>query len=326
MPIPFVVEPDAFEPIGGNQPGWVAAHERLLQIWGRFGVLVLPANGAAIAALLAKLPQALRSKWQAALKSAFYRKKICQTLDSPGIFEHIDKLVTLKNDVNVACVEETTAMCFGIDHDMFSRVIDEVFEICRLEAIDQTRFFREEAELWDKMVYSGARRVDVWEKRFRPLAINARNIAIIDRYSLLHHERLFVEGGGGLRFFLRMLGQIGLEAHFSINVFASDVPDDGLDVSRAVANLQKTANAITFPIQTSLHLHVVPDQVFGKVAHDRFLRFDAVVTSIGNGLTIFERDVCDSNFYLGLQWDLQAEFRDKIEGELRGNSSYKRLL
>jgi hypothetical protein len=327
MPVPFIVEPDVFESNGGNQAGWVASHERLFQMWGKFGVLVLPPKGEIIAAMIAKLPQPLRDKWQTALKSMQFRKKICSDLDTQGVFETVENLVALRNDVNVACLEETRAICFGIDHDMLSRVIeDENFEICRLESVDQTRFFREEVELWDRMVYSGTKRADVWDKRFRPLAKYAKSIAIIDRYCLLRHEQLFFQGGAGLSFFLRKLNQTGHDKQFSINMFASDALDYGLDLSRATANLAKTVASIAFPTGTSVNLHVMPDRVFGKVAHDRFIRFDAVVTSIGNGLQIFEADVCESNFDCGLRWDVQSEFRDEIEAKLRSSSIRTRLL
>jgi hypothetical protein len=324
MPIPFVVEPDVFQPSGGDRLGWIASHERLLKTWGKFGVLVLPTKQGEIAAVIGKLPPDLRMQWQKALQSTFFRKKICADLDSREVFETIEKLVALKNEVNVACLEDTRASCLGIEDDMLSRMIEDGnFEICRLESVDRTRFFREETELWDTMIYAGTKRNDIWEKRFYPLAVYTKNIAVIDRYCLLHHEEHFFQGGAGVKFFLKKLSQI---KSFSISVFTSEASNRGLDVKRATENLKRTVSAIAFPPGTSLHLHVVPDRVFGRVAHDRFVRFDTVITSIGSGLRIFEEEICGLNFYCGLLWDVQREFRQEIEGKLSGSSSRSRLL
>jgi hypothetical protein len=148
MPVPFVLEPDVFQPGSGDRLGWIASHERLLQTWGKFGVLVLPAKREEISEVIGRLPQDLRMKWQRALQSSSYRTKICSDLDSQEIFETIERLVALRNDVNVACLEDTRASCFGIEGDMLSRIIEDGnFEICRLDSVDQTRFFREETEL-----------------------------------------------------------------------------------------------------------------------------------------------------------------------------------
>jgi hypothetical protein len=42
MTVPFIVEPDAFQQTEAERAAWIASHERLLQTWGKFGVLVLP--------------------------------------------------------------------------------------------------------------------------------------------------------------------------------------------------------------------------------------------------------------------------------------------
>jgi hypothetical protein len=173
------------------------------------------------------------------------------------------------------------------------------------------------------MIYAGTSRNQIWEKRFYPMGIHTNNIAVIDRYCLLDHEAQFFKGGAGLQFFLRKLSEI---KRFSINILTSEASNRGLDAKRALENLEKTVSAIAFPPGTSLHLHVVPDRIFGKVAHDRFVRFDAVVTSVGSGLRIFNRDVCDLNVYCGLLWNVQPEFGQEIEGKLRGSSSRSRLL
>ena len=90
--------------------------------------------------------------------------------------------------------------------------------------------------------------------------------------------------------------------------------------------MREIIDKIKFPFGITLHLDVIRDYVFSKVAHDRFLRFDAIVTSIGNGVRIFENEVSDINFHCALKWVSVSDFREKIEAKLRSESQSERIL
>jgi hypothetical protein len=296
-----------------------------LQTWGKFGVLILPASDGAIGGVVGQLPQQVRTKWHAALKSDHFRKRRVESLDLPAALQSFDKLVTLSGDVRVACLEETRALCFGLDEDALSMVTpDGNFEICRFEFADQSHFVRREAELWDRIILSGTHRNDIWKDRFRELGFNSRSIAVIDRYCLLRFEKLYFEGKScGLTFFMKKLIEIPRKKGHALNIFTSDLD---IDQKNALTHLRKTVSQISLPVAMSLHLHVIPDYVFSKVAHDRFLRFDSIVTSVGNGLRVFENEVCDKNFDCSLKWDADSEFRGKVEGMLRSASRSERIV
>lgn len=325
MPVPFIVEPEAFVCGARDRAAWIASHERLLQSWGKYGVLVMPALDGAIGEVLARLPQQLRTKWLAALKSAQFRRRVIGTLDLPEALQSFDKLVTLSSNIKLACLEETRAFCFGLDEDTLSKLTpDGSFEICRFEFIDQSHFFRSEAELWDQMIYAGTRRDHIWLDRFSGLALDARNIAIIDRYCLNNFEKLYYRGKAcGLTFFLNKVAKLPREKSQSLNIFTSDVD---IEYVATTDHLREIVDKIKFPFGMTLHLHVIRDYVFSKVAHDRFLRFDAIVTSIGNGLRIFENEVSDINFDCALKWVSVSDFREKIEAKLRSESQSERIL
>jgi hypothetical protein len=269
VPISFIVEPEAFDCGPRDRAAWIASHERLLRSWGKFGVLVLPALDGAIAQVVARLPQQVRTKWLVALKSDQFRRRAVQTLDLPAALQSFDKLVALGGDIKLACLEETRAFCFGLDEDTLSKVTpDGSFEICRFEFVDQSHFFRGEAELWDRMIFAGTHRDDIWLDRFNELALHARNIAIIDRYCLSNFEKFYFKGKPcGLTFFLNRIARLPRKRGHALNIFSSDVD---IDYATTANRLRRTLARIKFPSGTALHLHVIRDYVFSKVAHDRF--------------------------------------------------------
>src|SRR5262249_33503850 len=157
----------------------------------------------------------------------------------------------------------------------------ESFEICRFDFADQSHFFRSEAELWNRMIYAGESRNNTWRERFQGLALDCSNIAIIDRYCLGRFDKLCLEGKEcGLIFLLRKLSELPRKRGHAINIYGSD-----LEITRnaAVDRFGNTLRQIKFRSGTSVHVHIVPDHVFATVSHDRFLRFDGMITSIGSG-------------------------------------------
>jgi hypothetical protein len=109
----------------------------------------------------------------------------------------------------------------------------------------------------------------------------------------------------------------------SLNIFTSDVDIEHVATTK---HLRESIGKIKFPFGMTVHLHVIRDYVFSKVAHDRFLRFDAIVTSIGSGLRIFENDVSDINFDCALKWDSVSDFRGNVEAKLRCEAQSERIL
>jgi hypothetical protein len=328
VPVPFIVEPEAFDCGARDRGAWIASHERILQSWGKYGVLVLPALDGTIGEVLARLPQQMRTKWLNALKSAQFRRRVIGSLDTPEALQSFDKLVALSSDIKLACLEETRAFCFGLDEDTLSKLApDGSFEICRFEFIDQSHFFRSEAELWNRMIYAGTDRNHIWLiwlERFNGLALDARNIAIIDRYCLNNFEKLYHRGKAcGLTFFLNKVAKLPRGKSQSLNIFTSDVDIEHVATTK---HLRESIGKIKFPFGMTVHLHVIRDYVFSKVAHDRFLRFDAIVTSIGSGLRIFENDVSDINFDCALKWDSVSDFRGNVEAKLRCEAQSERIL
>jgi len=256
MPVPFIVEPDAFNPGTRDRASWVASHERLLQTWGQYGVLVLP-KGDGIIKALAQLPQQVRTKWHIALKSARFRRRIIEELDLSSALESLERLVTLSRQIKLACLEETRAVCFGLDEDRLSIVAaDGSFEICKLDFADQSHFFRSEAE-WNRMIYAGESRNDIWRERFQELALDCSNIAVIDRYCLGRFDKLCLEAREcGLIFFLQKLSKLPRKRGHAINIYASE-----LETMRnaTMDRFGNTVRQIRFHSGTSVHVHIVPD-------------------------------------------------------------------
>jgi hypothetical protein len=139
------------------------------------GCITRVPKGDGIINALAQLPQQVRTKWHIALKSAQFRRRIIEELDLSSALESLERLVTLSRQIKLACLEETRAVCFGLDEDRLSIVAaDRSFEICKLDFADQSHFFRSEAELWNRMIYAEKVETISGERDFRSSRLTAR--------------------------------------------------------------------------------------------------------------------------------------------------------
>jgi len=67
----------------------------------------------------------------------------------------------------------------------------------------------------------------------------------------------------------------------------------------------------------SLNIQIVEDdKIFSKLSHDRFIRFDNIVTAVGKGISLFEKPLCQENFVCSLHYD-DGSFKKNIEGSLQ---------
>ncbi|MGK7864557.1 hypothetical protein [Falsiroseomonas sp. E2-1-a4] len=303
----------------------LATHRRLLELWMQFGVLVYsPRNLRFIDAINAQ-PLARRKLWQAAVASPKFRKVHCEAAVCDSLFEGESEILSLASQVDLVCLEPTRACAYYLENDEHGKIYPQAgMEICRFDCADQSSAFSKEKEAWQQMIYVGCPRSTVWETRFEGLSLHAQHISIVDRYASLNLvERHHAGKASGFEIFLRLLN--GLDSNKTrkktISFFVSDLaPTDDV-----VAIIRRTCGSLLRNI-TSLVLFSAPDHQFKRVAHDRFFRFDGLVTSVGRGLALFEEPEITANFSCSLAVDRQGDFERNVERVLRPASRMRSVF
>jgi hypothetical protein len=324
MVVRFIVEGAALSENAQDEALLNASHQRLLEVWLRYGVLAIPDNGEELQEQITKMPLARRKLWEEALQSEWFRTVNVGSLES-AIWNDEGGVLSLKELVNLACLEETRASCICVGGGEFSKYWeDHDFEVCRFDCADRAVLFNRQQKIWDRLIYAGEERASIWSERFMDLSRYARRIAIIDRYAGKNMLEAFEKGKPcGLSIFLKLINSLSdVQRKKTLNIFTSDAQ---MDAVKATDALRKIVTGGKKNL-ASVHLHVVPDSLFATVAHDRFLRFDALITSIGKGISLFESSRCEGNFACGLTLDDDGKFKKVIEGTLQGNSNHTVIL
>jgi hypothetical protein len=326
MPVRVLIEEDALSATGSDKAVTKANHIRFLEAWMRHGVLVLDSASDGFSRTIEAMPAACRKIWQVALKSEKFRKVSVELPEPNVLFESSSSVVACAHAVDLVCLEETRANLYFLDEGGHAKhLVGNSFEICRFDCADQSQSFVDRRRLWDQPIYIGETRSTIWGSRFSGLSLHARHISIVDRYAgkTLVEKHSAGESCGLARYLqlLNKLDCVGAKKKV-LNIYLSDV---GTDLMQLELNLRKIVSSYGKNL-ASVRLFVGQYKLFSKVAHDRFLRFDALVTSVGRGVSIFEDDRCAANFSCGIMVDIAGDFEKNVERMLRPSSDQRIIL
>jgi hypothetical protein len=326
MPVRVLIEDGALLANGSDKAVVVANHIRFLDAWMRHGVLVLSNANDGLTRTIDAIPEACRKIWQVALKSGKFRKISAEFVGPDTLFESPSSVIACSGTVDLVCLEDTRAVLNFLDDGECSKILlNDTLEVCRFDCADQSRSFVTQRKIWDQPIYIGESRKAIWASRFSGLSLHARHISIVDRYAgkaLL--EKHSTGQLCGLTRYLQLLNKMDCSGtkKRSLSVYVSDICADPVQLE---VYLRKIASSYGENL-ASLHLYIGNDHLFSKVAHDRFLRFDALITSIGRGVSIFEDDPCTANFACGLMLDTSGDFEKNVERVLRSASDHRLIL
>lgn len=319
MTIKFALESAALWPSPSTGQATEKANNiRFLDFWRRYGVFFMNSNTQPINDALEVMPQPIRKLWQAALLSEGFRKVDYYNENNEDFFNTPEILLNNFHDVDIACVEADTASKYLPKDEYCGFFENKKPEICRFDCVDSSNQVIKFRNLWDQIIPSGTSRDNIWKDRFHGLTFFAKRIAIIDRYCGKSISQCYTEGRlSGTTFFLKLLSQIpGDIKNKSISIYTSD---KDVDISDIQASLEKQLKVNKKNI-ASVRLYIAQDREFSKISHDRFLRFDNIVTSIGKGISLFEHASCKENFSCAIQND-DGSFKAHIESFLQNVSS-----
>lgn len=328
MVVRFLIDPDALDSDVIDQARSHADHNRLFCEWKRYGVMIMPTDFSTVKTKIEKMPVEQRKQWQIALKDDRFRKAEWNDNSAEHVLADVAAIKSTKDAFDLVCLENTKVFCFGIPESNISAFLKDDIEICRYDCTDQSASFKKQRDIWNSLVLTGDSVEEVWKKRFLGLTRFGRKISIVDRYSLKNTLENFSNGiFSDLESMLKLVSSAGGPKKKIINMYASDckTKDFCIEKVRALEIMEKICRTYYGKI-ASFHLHLAPDAVFQTVAHDRFIRFDGVVTSIGKGISLFRNGNNIDNYACSLMTDDRDEFRTEIEGKLRRSAEYFTIL
>lgn len=320
MLVPFVVDADSLTPDPAWPPSVVrSCHHDLLNIWQRMGLLVHDGetfDDSKLARAVQRLPQNLRMLWQAVL--AHSPPIPCGNGWNGAVTPSAaDKLCSV---ASLALVDDAHAeVDFGMNEEQDETSITSYdghhLVVSRLLTANHASVITAAVSVSQQNIQAGESYRDIWISRFRSLASaqspNLKQISVVDRYAIEQHFRCPQHWLSGLERFLRLLdGDAGGKRY--VTLFSGLKTDPA---STSAKDLETEMRAVMERLPKSnikrLVVHMVPNSVFGNLAHDRYVRFGRFVWELGRGLDIFEgpaaRHLCQASFKSDVESHLGVE-------------------
>lgn len=290
--VPFVIDAESLAP----DPGWTPAqflncHQSLLDTWQRIGILKHDADSFETSRLnqaVQQLPQKIRPLWLAMLQRN--PPLACGNgWDGNVTSSNINQLDGI---ARVALVDDARAeVDFGLSEEVLSYPTQSNpnVEVCRILAAAHAKTFQDALAKSTAHIEPKETFGDIWMQRFKSLACAPlKRIVIVDRYAVGQlfnppHQQL-----SGLERFLRLL-DADASGPRHVTVYSS-----WANLSRATgmdeieSEFKLLISRLRRGTIRQLKVVMLPNLVFGDVAHDRFVRFEGLVWDIGLGLKVFE--------------------------------------
>lgn len=290
MLVRVALDCEALNDLSGDPVSRNAWHRALLRLLRQHGVIELTADEEVQVTVKNLGDENLRKLWEGALSDLRWQRSssppkicMCRIQDS----EQLRSAWGGKADV--AVVYDARGQELGIpegEGSHFDRTAE--VEIVRFDCASEAESLRKLQDLASRSIQCGERREAIWKGRFLPLAEHSRRIAIRDRYAGVRLAEHY-EGkrtASGLSWFLEQLSRHENSYAIDLIVGAKD-----LHPTTIVSSVQRMVGELAGEGIEDIKLTVVPDQKFGRHAHDRHIRFgDSFIMWISRGLEIFEEE------------------------------------
>lgn len=304
---------------------------RLLQNWARFGVLLYEGSTFTDSMFyrnLGRLPQAVADRFKQGIKSRILRITPAPPA-WPGneLISDADELTGLQGIADLVTLSEFTADLLGIAPDDISqKLCDDSLEVVRLTQIDQSERFRKADHMARSRIETGVSVLDAWNERFAPFCRHSQQITIVDRYAGDSHA----QGLNGLNRCLSEIDRCASKA--TVSILTGDAEEKNFSKAEIMESLVTLAKekksrggvrAVRLSVGSDELFKGGRRSVFPEGAHDRYIRFDNSVVSLGLGVSVFSGRTVEkfSTFQL-------AEFTDDertIETTLHRRSTYREV-
>jgi len=331
--VPFAIDAESLEPDGGWTPAqMVACHRNLLDTWQRIGILVHDGedfSGSRIKQAIDALPQKLRPLWQELVERL---PMLPADPQWDGIARNSNgTLDALAASANVALLDDVKAEVeFGLDEAELRRVLlsHPALEVCRLLAAPQAQCFDRAISLSGQHIPAKQTYTDLWESRFAVLArAPIKQIAIIDRYAVSQHYECPQDRLSGLERFLRLLDKDATGKRYVTlySAWTSELNQQPkVTLEDVQAGLKEVLGHLPKGHVKRIRIVMLPNGDFGRLHHDRFIRFGEYVWDIGLGVKVFEgafvAEQSTAGFKAGPQADSYKQAEAGLSAHVRAKS------
>ena len=292
MLLKFALEPDAID-----NSTTQACNNRLIQVWERFGVLVYPnLRDGSIKTKIANLRQGPQSRWQRTWAQVLrypHRYRCSPAYDgSEFSFSDIEdpKDLARHDEFEVAVLEETRALELEIPEGEGKLFGDA--EGVRLCEIDQSQRFQRSSQLSQEIVRIDKSVEVLWSERFQRFAEYSQNVVIFDRFAVRNDNNQNIQG------LFRLLDFLDKDSNgCNITIYSSPDPNRNAsaEVSSIRSNFESKANGLNGNGIQNLELRLFRDDRFRRPGHDRHIRFDDNMFSIGIGTELFRHQIVEQD-------------------------------
>jgi hypothetical protein len=294
MLVPFVIDADSLSP----DPVWTPAqsrscHKDLLDVWQQVGLLVHDSDrfdGSRLNLAVQKLPQGLRALWLEALEHVPLRPAANGWAGSVSQAD-VAKIHVL---AKLALVDDTRAevefsMSVNDDEISITPQNGSNLDICRLLTANQAAHFRKALGITGIHIEASDTYEVIWETRFHALAAAPlKLVSIVDRYAMKQHIECPQTKLSGIERFLRLLDRDAAGPRH-VTVFSAWTAElHGKSMTQLEQDIRNVLARLPNKNVKRVKLHMVPNEAFGKEAHDRFIRFGRYVWDLGSGMSVFD--------------------------------------
>ena len=282
MLVKFAIEPESVDNFTTQ-----ACANRLMTVWERFGILVYPDLNT-ISNQIKQLPPGMsRRLWEVAWRRVMRNRhhyRHFYAIEDEFTFSSINEPHQLgrHREFELAVLEETRALELDIPEGE-GRLFDGV-EGIRLCEIDQSEKFQHSLQRSQELVRINKSVEDLWQERFQRFAEYSQNIVIFDRFAVRDDANQNISG------LFRLIDLLDRDAGgCNITIYSS--PDPNINERAAIEsarnNLQSKFSGLNDNGITSVEVRLFLDRVFRLPGHDRHIRFDDNIFSIGIGVELF---------------------------------------
>ena len=286
----FAVDPDALAEPGLDRLARWAEHKRFIELWSELGIVVHPGKdwrSSELGTAVDELDNAdLKKLWQVALKNGLRTEPGPAGWRAMAEIRGRTDMDRIAESVDVVCASRVRYRTVAGGDDATGRLPsgEASPEIARFDCADQSETVQNVRGRRSCFIEQGASATHVWSDLIAPAARFCRKVVVVDRYSveelyrsptdsglakLVHHLHDQEVGDGGMR---------------DVLVYAAYKAHSPGQLLRRLRDLETGLRRIGSVRQ--LVVRLIANQRFGRVAHDRYLRFGTTVISLGTGVDV----------------------------------------
>ena len=288
----FAIDPEALGSdldTGRVDTATRAAHERVIDCWRDYGILVTKGpygKNSPLIKVVQSLPEELRIIWE----KAFKKNRIVDggpNWAGLGGVQDLRDLEQAGKFVDVACFSPKKAQTLlGMGMDQWSMFPHSNLEVCLFGYLDRSKAFQSSKETAHCSLEKGTLVKTVWRRHFASLERLYTSVCLIDRYAVASHHycKYIARITSGLEFLINKLGRGSRPHELTIVTGTTDQCSE----QTAKNLLKQLAGRPQYEQLKEVVLFLADDTLFSTLVHYRSLRFGRIFCQLDTGIEVLE--------------------------------------